>query len=469
MPKITAVSESPSAGAAIVGEVIHFTLSFSEAVTVTGTPTLALDDNGVATYAGGSGSSSLNFTYTVSGSDSAVSELTATAFNLNGGTVHDASGNNALLSLNGLTQSGPQIGASDPLAVNIGLIYEAVLQRAPTLAEITASEALQSAEGTTVMSTAVIDSAEAFTNVYPILQMFDLAFGYFPTATTLASMVQSDLTVSQLSEAVVASQVFANTYNGGTLLNPDAPVTAAIVETLYTEALGHAPTQWTLSQWLNSDLSIAQAFQEMVTSQTYLESTLPNIEQYLSTAANGFIGSGSTQSSGVAGDLTAPQINGIFEAVLQRAPTAVEVTASLALDSATGDAATVATIVNSAEAITDVYPALQMFDLALGYFPTASTLASMVQSALTLPSLSAAFVASQAFANVYNGGALIDPSSPVTAGVVEALYSQALGHAPTQSTLAGWLNAGLSVAEAFQDMVTSQSYFQLRSLPSSST
>ena len=207
----------------------------------------------------------------------------------------------------------------------------------------------------------------------------------------------------------------------------------------------------------------------MVTSQTYLESTLPNIEQYLTTAANGIIGSSSTQSSGVAGDLTAPQINGIFEAVLQRAPTAVEVTASLALDSATGDAATVATIVNSAEAITNVYPALQMFDLALGYFPTASTLASMVQSALTLPSLSAAFVASQAFANVYNGGALIDPSSPVTAGVVEALYSQALGHAPTQSTLASWLNAGLSVAEAFQDMVTSQSYFQLRSLPSSST
>ena len=96
------------------------------------------------------------------------------------------------------------------------------------------------------MSTAVINSAEAFTNVYPILQMFGLAFGYFPTATTLASMVQSDLTVSQLSEAVVASQVFANTYNGGTLLNPDAPVTTAIVETLYTEALGHAPTQSTL-------------------------------------------------------------------------------------------------------------------------------------------------------------------------------------------------------------------------------
>ena len=47
VPKITAISESPNAGAATVREVIHFTLSFSEAVTVTGTPTLALDDDGV--------------------------------------------------------------------------------------------------------------------------------------------------------------------------------------------------------------------------------------------------------------------------------------------------------------------------------------------------------------------------------------------------------------------------------------
>jgi hypothetical protein len=460
LPKVSGVSESPSSGAATIGEVIHLTVSFSEAVTVAGTPTLSLNDNGVATYAGGSGSNALTFSYTVSANDSAVAALAATNFNLNGGTVHDASGNNALLSLNGLNQSGPEIGASDPMAVNIGLIYEAVLQRAPTLAEITASEALQSVEGTSVMSTAVVDSAEAFTKVYPILQMFDLAFGYFPTAATLVSMVQSDLTVSQLSEAVVASQVFANTYNGGILLDPDASVTAGIVQTLYSEALGHAPTQATLSQWLNSDLSTAQAFQEMVTSQSYLETALPSIEQYLTTAASGIIGGSGTQSSGAAGDFTASQIDGMYEAVLQRAPTNIEVTASLTLNSTTGDAATVAAIVNSAEAITNVYPVLQMFDLAFGYFPVASTLASMVQSALTLPNLSSAVVASQTFANVYNGGTLIDPNSPVTAGIVEALYTQALGHAPTQSTLAGWLNAGLTATEAFQDMVTSQSYFQ---------
>ena len=172
----------------------------------------------------------------------------------------------------------------------MALIYEAVLQRAPTLAEVTASEALQSAEGTAVMVAAIVDSAEGLTNVDPILQMFDLAFGRFPNAATLSSMVSSDLTVAQLSEAVVASQTFANTYNGGTLLNPDAPVTAGIVEALYTQALGHAPTQSTLAQWLNSGLSIEQAFEAMVTSQSYLETTLPSLEQYLTTAASGVVG-----------------------------------------------------------------------------------------------------------------------------------------------------------------------------------
>jgi hypothetical protein len=459
IPKVTAIAESPTTGAASVGEVIDFTLSFSEAVTVTGHPTLTLNDGGVATYAGGSGSNTLAFDYIVSANDNAVPELTATTVNLNGGTIQ-TSGNNALLTLNGLTQSGPQIGASDPMAVNIGLIYEAVLQRAPTLAEITASEALQAAEGTAVMTAAIINSAGAFSNVYPILQMFELAFGHFPTAATLASMVSSDLTVTQLSGAVVASQVFANVFNGGTLLNPNAPVTADIVETLYTEALGHAPTQATLAQWLNSGLSIAQAFDAMVTSQSYLYTTLPSIEQYLTTAASSVVGAAATNSSNPAGDLTAAQVNGIYEAVLQRAPSSTEVTAALALDSATGDAATVAAIVDSAEAITNVYPILQSFELAFGYLPQAATLASMVQSALSVSQLCSAIVASQTFANVYDGGTPINPNSPVTASIVEALYTHALGHAPTQSTLSGWLNAGLTVAQAFQDMVTSQSYFQ---------
>ena len=461
LPKVTAIAETPGTGSATIGDVIHFSLNFSEAVGVSGTPTLALNDNGVATYTGGSGTSSLSFSYTVGSSDSNVSELNATAINLNGGSIHDTAGYNALLSLSGLTQTGPQIEAS-PLT-QIDALYNSVLQRAPTAAEITASTALDAATGSNVMTAAIVNSAEAITNVYPILQMFELAFGHFPTAATLASMVQADLNGPQLSTAVVASQTFANVYNGGSLIDPNSPVTSGIVEALYQQALGYAPTQSTLDSWLNSGLTVEQAFQEMVSSQSYFSTTQNNIEQYLTEAVNNAAAGGAssgTGATGAAGSLSANQIDGIYEAVLQRAPTSTEVTASQALDSATGDAATVATVVNSAEAITNVYPVLQMFELAFWHLPTATTLASMVQSELTVTQLSTAVVASQTFANTYNGGVLMDPNAPVTGSVVETLYTQALGHAPTQATLNSWLNSGLSTAEAFQEMVTSQSYFQ---------
>ena len=150
------------------------------------------------------------------------------------------------------------------------------------------------------MIAAIVNSAEAITNVYPILQMFDLAFGHFPSAATLASMVDTELTLPQLAAAVVGSQTFANTYNAGTLINPNSPLTAGIVDALYNQALGHAPTQATLNGWLNSGLTVAQAFLDMVTSQSYFEATQPAIEQYLTTAAinnAGYSGSNGTAAS----------------------------------------------------------------------------------------------------------------------------------------------------------------------------
>ena len=78
-PNVTSIAENPSTGTVPVGGIIHFTLSFPEAVTVTGTPTLTLNDHAVATYSGGSGTSSLTFVTTVTSTDSLVSALQATA------------------------------------------------------------------------------------------------------------------------------------------------------------------------------------------------------------------------------------------------------------------------------------------------------------------------------------------------------------------------------------------------------
>ncbi len=76
------------------------TVTFNEAVTVAGgTPTLALNDGGIATYVSGSGSNALVFSYTVAaGQNTADLALAAsTAIALNGATIRDAAGNNAVL------------------------------------------------------------------------------------------------------------------------------------------------------------------------------------------------------------------------------------------------------------------------------------------------------------------------------------------------------------------------------------
>ena len=92
----------------------------SEAVTVTGTPTLTLNDGGTATYTGGSGSSTLSFSYTVGAGDSTVAALAITQANLpNGATITDGAGNAANLSLTSLTQSGPQIDTTTPTVLSL--------------------------------------------------------------------------------------------------------------------------------------------------------------------------------------------------------------------------------------------------------------------------------------------------------------------------------------------------------------
>jgi probable HAF family extracellular repeat protein len=74
------------------GHVVTITMLTSTPATVTGAPTLQLNDNEVATYVSGSGGNALVFTYTVQAGDSA-SDLTVTGINLPAGaTVQNTAG-----------------------------------------------------------------------------------------------------------------------------------------------------------------------------------------------------------------------------------------------------------------------------------------------------------------------------------------------------------------------------------------
>jgi len=112
-PAVTQATASPSTGIEHAGDVITLSLAFNEAVTVTGTPTLSLNDGNVATYAGGSGTSTLTFKTTVAATDTNTSALAITGVNLPSGTsIKDASGVAANLSGAVKTFTGLQI---DPI------------------------------------------------------------------------------------------------------------------------------------------------------------------------------------------------------------------------------------------------------------------------------------------------------------------------------------------------------------------
>ena len=81
------------------GSVVTLTVNLSEPAVVNtagGTPTLTLNDGGVATYSAGSGTTALAFTYTVASGQN-TPDLAVTAANLNGGSITDTAGNAAVL------------------------------------------------------------------------------------------------------------------------------------------------------------------------------------------------------------------------------------------------------------------------------------------------------------------------------------------------------------------------------------
>src|SRR5262249_47723889 len=101
-PTISSVAANPATANLDAGHSVTLSVRFSEVVTVAGvtsatTPFLTLNDLGTATYTGGAGTNTLTFVYAVAAGQN-TPDLTATGLNLNGATIQDGAGNNAVLS-----------------------------------------------------------------------------------------------------------------------------------------------------------------------------------------------------------------------------------------------------------------------------------------------------------------------------------------------------------------------------------
>ncbi len=136
-PSLVGVSSPLANGAYKAGTDVPVTVQFSEAVYLTGTPQLVLKTSPSSTttvsYTGGSGTPTLEFTYTVQAGDTSFDldyEL-STSFSLNGGSLADLAGNTAPTEL-------PSPGTAGSLGANKNIVIDT---SAPTVLNVTSSKA----------------------------------------------------------------------------------------------------------------------------------------------------------------------------------------------------------------------------------------------------------------------------------------------------------------------------------------
>jgi hypothetical protein len=233
-PSVTAATDnsSPEVG---IGHVVTITLNASATEIVTGTPTLQLNDNEVATYVGGSGTNALQFSYVVQPGDN-TSDLQVTGLNLpNGATIHDASGNafstavTADLGVQVVTTVTNLQSNEDHL---VYLLYQATYDRMPDYA----------------------------------------GFEYWAGQADARQ-----LSALQLADIFMAAPEFAAKFGAN-------PSNDAFVTELYTNVLGRAPDAAGLAYWeaqANSGVARDQLLVAFATSAENLSTTAPH-------TANGF-------------------------------------------------------------------------------------------------------------------------------------------------------------------------------------
>jgi len=147
VPVVNSVRPATANGTYGMAKDILIEVVFSEPVIVNGVPSLYLNaGNGArATYVSGSGTNILTFKYTVGGGEASqdLDYTSTSALWLNGGSIRDANGNNAVLTL-------PAPGATGSLGSNAQIVIETT---APTATMTSSSYRLKKGEKATITVT----------------------------------------------------------------------------------------------------------------------------------------------------------------------------------------------------------------------------------------------------------------------------------------------------------------------------
>ncbi|HEY3840210.1 MAG TPA: Ig-like domain repeat protein, partial [Bryobacteraceae bacterium] len=235
-PTVTNVSSTTPNGTYGTGAGINVTVTFSEAVNVTGTPQIALNSGGSASYASGSGTSTLTFTYVVaSGQSSSHLDYTSTsALILNGGTIKDAAGNNATLTL-----AAP--GTAGSLSANTSIVI--TTKTTPTVTWTNPSDIVfgSALSGIQLNATASVPGTFIYTppagTVLGVGSGQTLSVAFTPTDTTNYNSATGSVLINVLPASGPATLVVTRTL-ARDANNNDVLVTLTIANTGGTAATG---------------------------------------------------------------------------------------------------------------------------------------------------------------------------------------------------------------------------------------
>ena len=234
-PTITSVSSTTDNGSYKAGDQIAITVTFSENVFVdytlfqadgTGRPRLTLETGSTdqqQNYTSGSGGPTLTWTYVVAdgNSSSDLDVQSTTALALNGGTIKDVAGNNAVLTL-------PQPGSVNSLSSNKNL----VINTAPATMAITASNS----SGTAVASGSKTSD--------PTLVL-----------TFTANKATSNFAVGDVNVEGGALSNFTATsptvYTATLTPSNDGNVTVDVAANKFTDSAGNSNTEVTQFYWIS--------------------------------------------------------------------------------------------------------------------------------------------------------------------------------------------------------------------------
>jgi len=146
------------------GDTLSVSVTMSDSVTVTGSPTIDLDIGGSvvqAVYVSGSGSADLVFSYTIQTSqvDSNGLSVVADSLTLNGGSLTDAAGNTAVLSYASVADNSSfRVDTAAPTLISSNPADNATAINSSTNIVLTFSETVMAGNGSIVISNGISDT-----------------------------------------------------------------------------------------------------------------------------------------------------------------------------------------------------------------------------------------------------------------------------------------------------------------------